>query len=116
MGCSADVVGAQRQFAVTAVDEHRELHRCRAAEVAQRVEGGADGAPRIEDVIDKDDDRAVDTAGGHHGALERPVRFVAQIVAVQGDVEIADRNIGTGELRIWRPAVSRETFRGWGCR
>ena len=27
------------------------------------------------------------------------MRFVAQIVAVQGDVEIADRNIGTGELR-----------------
>ena len=37
----ADVVGADRQLAVAAVDEHRELHGPGPAELEQRVERGA---------------------------------------------------------------------------
>ena len=41
----ADEVGPDRQLAVTAVDEHRELHRARPAQLGERVERGADRAP-----------------------------------------------------------------------
>src|SRR6476619_6360387 len=47
----ADVVGLDRQLAVSPVDEHDELNRARAAEVDQRVERGADRSARIEHVV-----------------------------------------------------------------
>ena len=58
----ADVVGADRQLAVAAVDEDREPHGARAAEVGEGVERGADGAPGVEDVVDEDDHLVVDPA------------------------------------------------------
>src|SRR5262245_49689392 len=42
----AHEVGLDRQLAVPAIDQRRELHRARPAEVHERVERGADGAPR----------------------------------------------------------------------
>ncbi len=83
----ADVVGAQRQFAVAAIDQHGELHGTRAAEVAERIESGAHGAAGEQDVVDEHDEGVVDAAVGHRGALERAVRLGAQIVAVERDVE-----------------------------
>lgn len=83
----ADEIGADRQFPVTAVDQDRELNRARAAQVTQCVEGGADGAPGEEHIVDQDDERVLDTALGHRGAFQRAMRFAAQIVAVERDVE-----------------------------
>ena len=54
----ADEVGAQRQLAVTAVDEHCELDGPGPAELEQRVERGAGGAAREEHVVDEHDDHA----------------------------------------------------------
>ena len=51
----ADVVGANRQLAVAAVDQHRQLHGAGPAPVGQRVERGADGATGEEDVVDQYD-------------------------------------------------------------
>src|SRR5439155_22618778 len=45
----ANVVGPDRQLAVSAVGEHRELHARRASVVEERLDGGADRAPRVED-------------------------------------------------------------------
>ena len=56
----ADVVGADRQLAVAAVDEDGELDGAGAAELAERVERGTDGAPGEEDVVDEHDDLVVD--------------------------------------------------------
>src|ERR1700744_1070904 len=42
----ADVIGAQRQFAMAAVDEHGQLNGSLPADVAQRVERGANRAAR----------------------------------------------------------------------
>ena len=53
----ADVVGPDRQLAVAAVDEDRELHARRPAVVEERVDRRADRAARVEDVVDEDDRR-----------------------------------------------------------
>jgi hypothetical protein len=60
----AHVVGADRQLPVPAVDEHRELHRARAPDVAERVERGPDGAAGEEHVVDQHHEPAVDPAAG----------------------------------------------------
>ena len=57
----SDVVGAERQLAVTAVDEDRELHGARPTDVAERVQGRADRTTRVEDVVDEDDQRGTVT-------------------------------------------------------
>ena len=87
----ADVVGAQRQLAVAAVDEHRELHGAGPADVAQGVERGAHRAAGVEDVVDEDDQRAVDAALGNRGVLQRAGRLGVEVVAVERDVERAAR-------------------------
>lgn len=73
----ADVVGADRKFAVAAVDEDRELDGARAADVAEGVEGGADGAAGEEHVVDEDDEAAVDAVAGDVGAAEGAGRLSA---------------------------------------
>ena len=105
----ADVVGTQRQFTMAAVDQDRQLHRSGPAEVAQGVEGRPDGAPGIEHVVDEDDDGVVDATARHHGALERAMRFGPQIITVEGDVEVADRDVGAGELVDLGTQTGRET-------
>src|SRR5581483_10463919 len=49
------VVGPDRELAMAAVDQDRELDRPRAAEVVQRVESGADRTARVQHVVDQDD-------------------------------------------------------------
>ncbi len=83
---------------MAAVDEDGELHRAGAADVVQRVEGGADGAAGEEHVVDEDDQPAVDAVTGDLGAGEGARRVHAQVVAVHGDVERADRDLALGDL------------------
>ncbi len=60
----AEVVCLHRQFAAAAVEQHREFHPGRPAEVEDLVQRRADGAAGVEDVVDQDDvlvlDRKVD--------------------------------------------------------
>jgi len=91
------VVGADRQFAVAAVDEDGEPDGGRPAEVAERVEGRADGPAGEEHVVHQDDDLAVDTAGDV-GAPDRADRLAAEVVAVHGDVEGAGRDVDAFDL------------------
>src|SRR5690606_322393 len=92
----ADVVRADGQLAVPAVDEDGELDPGRAAEVVDRVEGGADRAPGVEDVVDEDDGGAVDPAGGQLGAEQGAGGLGAQVVAVHRDVERAELRAAAG--------------------
>ena len=55
-----DVVGLHRQLAAAAIEQHRQLHPRRPAEVEDLVERGADGAAGVEDVVDQDDVLVVD--------------------------------------------------------
>ncbi len=94
----ADVVRADGEFPVAAVDEDRELHRARAADVAERVEGGADRAAGEEHVVDQDDQAALDPLAGDVGAGQGARRAQPQVVAVHGDVERSDRRLPAGDL------------------
>ena len=83
---------------MAAVDEDRELHGAGPADVAERVERGADGAAGEEHVVDEDDQPAVDAVAGDLGAGQRAGGPHAQVVAVHGDVERADRDLAAGDL------------------
>src|SRR3954470_14446288 len=93
----ADVVGADRQLPVASVDQDRELHRPRPAEVAQRVQRRADRAPGVQDVVDEDDEPAVDARARQHRGLQRADPAQPQVVAVERDVDGADVDRGAGE-------------------
>ena len=88
----AHEVGADRQLAVAAVDQHRELDRLRPAELGERVERGADGAAGEEHVVDEHHHPAGDV-DRHLGRAERLDLSEADVVAVEGDVERADRHV-----------------------
>ena len=83
---------------MAAVDEDGELHGARPADVAQRVQGRADGATGIEDVVDQDHERAVDAALGNRRVLQRPRGLAVEVVAVERDVEGTVRNGDVGEF------------------
>src|SRR5262249_58271307 len=85
----ADVGGADGQLAVRSVDEDRELHGLRPAEIDDGVERRADRPSREEHVVDEDDGLALDgernLRAAHHGDPAH-----AEVVAVERDVERAD--------------------------
>ena len=92
----------------------------RAAELGHRVERGSDGAAGEEDVVDEHDDPAGDV-DGHLGRAERLDRPQTDVVAVEGDVERADRDVARARTiaiasarrraiagpRVWRPMRTR---------
>ncbi len=113
----ADVVGADRQLAVPAVDEDGEPDGPRAPEVGERVEGGTDRAPGEQHVVDEDDDLVVDPSLGEPGRGDRPDRLAAQVVAVHRRRRASRR--GRADPRSRRAAVRgvrRGAPRGSGYR
>ena len=109
----AHVVGADRQLAVAAVDQHGQLHAGGPPVVEERVDRGADRAPGEEHVVDQHD-RAARRSGSRARALttgcagERLGAARRHVVAVEGDVEGSRRGTST-------PVVSRDA-RGAGVR
>src|SRR3989454_3876572 len=103
----ADVVRPDRQLAVTAVDQARELDGGRTSEVDDRVERRADRPSREEDVVHEDHrlvlDREWDVGAADH---RRPAH--AQVVAVERDVERPDRKCRAVDLRDLRGKAMRE--------
>ena len=93
-----DVVGPDREFAVTPVDQHRQLHDPGAAKVGERVERRTDRTAGKEHVIDQHDHPVIDAAARHFGGLERAHSAQPQIVAVHGRVERADGDVDALEL------------------
>src|SRR6202035_3031867 len=93
----ADVVRTNRQLAVPAVDQAHELDGARPTQVDQRVEGRADGAAGVQDIVDQDDCLVgnVDRDGRW---TERTRRALVHVVAVQRYVELTQRDLGTLEL------------------
>jgi len=83
-------VGPDRQLAMAAVDQDDQADLRGPAEVADRVEGGSDGPAGVEDVVDEDDLRAVDGEGDLGPAEHGPAVAVAEVIAVERDVERPD--------------------------
>ena len=114
---AADEPGFDRQLAVAAIDQHQQLHARRAAVIEQRVERGADGAAGVEHVIHQDDVLALHGKRDLGGADDRLDIDRGQIVAIQIDVEDADRDRPFLErLDLVAPAAAPAARRGAGCR
>src|SRR4051794_40966512 len=110
----ADVVGADRELAVAAIDEDGELDARGPAVVEQRLDGGADRAPGVEDVVDEDAGAALEREVERGRADERlrvERRLAAahlDVVSVEGDVDRAERGALAGELLDQAPEALRE--------
>jgi hypothetical protein len=98
------VVGADGQLPVAAVHEHGEADHARPADVHEGVEGGAHGAPGVQDVVDEDHGAPVDALHGDAGRLGGAGGVLAQVVAEHRDVELAEARggveagVGGGDL------------------
>src|SRR4051794_31030505 len=100
----ADVVGANRQLAVAAVDEDGELDALGAPVVEQGLDRSADRPSGVEHVVDENDrlalERKVEGRRPHDG-LRVPRRIAAahlHVVSVEGDVDGAQGRRVTGAL------------------
>ena len=85
---------------MTAVDQRDELNRLGPAEIGQRIERGARRPAGIEHVVDEHDGAAVDRErnfGLAHQRRDADGR-AHQVVAIERDVERADRDLFAGDL------------------
>ena len=92
------MVGPDRQLAVAAVHQHRQPDRPRPAEVAQRVQGRPHRTAGVEHVVNQHHHSVVELAG-NVGVTYRAGRLPAQVVAVHGHIERADRDLGALHFR-----------------
>ncbi len=83
---------------MAAVGEHGELDAGRAAVVEQRLDRGADRAPGEEDVVDDDDRARVDVEVQVRRVDDGRAAAGRDVVAVEGDVEVAERDVDVVQL------------------
>ena len=117
----ADEVRADRQFPVATIAEHRKLDARRPAVIEERVDRGPDGAAGEKDVVDQDYgavfEREVEPGRVDHRLAVN--RAGLQIVSVEGDVDLADRNLDSSQFeeqalqafgettpRVWMPTTA----------
>ena len=79
------------------VDENCKLHAGRTAEIAQRIERRADGAAGEQDVVDKHDGQSVDVEA-NVGRVDLGGKMCRKIIAIEADVERAERYVGALDL------------------
>ncbi len=82
---------------MAAVNEDSQLNAARTAQVHDGVESGADGTARIQDVVHQHDALAVDTEG-NVGSVDRGSEIGRIVIAVEADVQAAERNIDALDL------------------
>src|SRR2546428_2327835 len=95
-----DVVGPDRKLAVTSVHQYRELDARRAPIVEERLDRSPRGAARVKDVVDQHDgcllEREIDARRVHDRLAARSAG--RDVVAVEADVDLAERNLPLEEL------------------
>ena len=91
-GARAIHVGIDRQFAPTAIDQHYQIDRPRAAIVKNLIHRRAYGAPGIKNVIDQQQMAIVNIEGQLRGRDGGMHADTAEIVAIKGDIEFAYRS------------------------
>src|SRR5262245_53563530 len=104
----SDVVGLDRDLAVPPVDQDRETDHPGPPEVDQPVQRRPNGAAGVEDVVAEDDGPAVQVEVDLGLLQERLRRHKGQVVAVERDVERADREGLLDELSQGRREPRRE--------
>ena len=99
---------------MASIDQDGELYPRGPAELEERVDRGADRPARVEDVVDDDDrsplDRERNARRAHHRlALGSPAAAPnMHVVAMEGDVERAERQLDLGPLGDEPPQARRE--------
>jgi hypothetical protein len=110
----AHVVGADRKLTVAAVGEDGELHARRPAVVEERLDGGTNRPTGVEDVVDEHAGLALEREvelGRADERLSAPRRLAGahlDVVAVEGDVQVAERELMAAELGDPAPDSLRE--------
>jgi hypothetical protein len=100
----AEVVRADRELAVAAVGEHRQLDALGPAVVEKRVDRGADRTAGVEDVVDEDARHSLEreVEAGRADERLRMARCLSRpdvdVVAVEGDVELPECDLGARDL------------------
>src|ERR1700761_945351 len=75
---------------MTAIDEDQQTHGTRTAMIEERVQRGADGAARVEHVIQKNNITALDVEADLTLCHFRATAARRQVIPVERDVEHAD--------------------------
>jgi hypothetical protein len=88
----ADVVGLDRKLTVTTIDEYRQLHCRRPAEIGKGIEGGSDRPPGVVDVVDQDYGPTA-RVDRKEGSSEAGSGTVTEIVAVKPNVQRPNRHL-----------------------
>ena len=93
----ADVVRADGELAVAAVDEDRQLHGGGATDVHERVERGADGAAGEEHVVDEHDEQDLHVRRHvgwlepwHSGKYRASLEVVRDNIASRGEIAVCE--------------------------
>ena len=90
----AHIVRLDRQFpAEAAIDEHHELNTVRSAETEHRVQPRTDAASGVQHIVDQHHALAIEAEVQFRGAGRRGHRAMAEIIAVEGDVQFAVRDV-----------------------
>jgi hypothetical protein len=110
----ADVVRADGELAVATVGEHRQLHALGPAVAEERIDRRPDRAAGVEDVVDEHARHALEreVEGGRADKRLRMSRGLAaayvDVVAVEGDVELAEGDLRAAQLLDPRAQPLRE--------
>ena len=83
---------------MTAVDQHRELDGVWSSQVVQGVHCGAHGPTGVEDIVDENDVAARHVDGYRSRRYFGRVHFHVQVVAVHGDVQLAQGRLAALDL------------------
>ena len=86
----ADIIGADGQFPVAAVDQNDQLDGLRASEVDDTIHRGADAASGIEHIVHQDDGFADDAERHFRAGYFRRGIVIRNIVTVGHDVQRPD--------------------------
>src|ERR1700749_463594 len=93
---------------MAAVDEHGELDPGRPAVVEDLLDGGTHRSPRIQDVVDDHDRAPLDGEVKVGRKDDRGAGPDREVVAVEGDVDVAQRDGGVEQLADQRVQTGRE--------
>src|SRR3989304_6312825 len=78
---------------MAAVDQHEQLNGRRPAEIHQRVEGGADGTAREEDIVHQDENLATDVKQYVSALQLRLVESPPEVIPVESNIETTHKNL-----------------------
>jgi len=82
----ADEVGFDGQFAVSAIDQDRELNAAGASEIVERIEGRASGAATTENIIDQHHGFAVEIEGDV-SRVNFGCGLFMEVITMEGDID-----------------------------